>query len=116
MLQGTRGKSCRALHQCPAACACLCTKLARSSDSQRAGAGSCKAPPPSRAVKIEIFLQILDETDTNIPPQDTRAAQALPYNRYSNVQVQEQVPGQSDQPSCYPKLIPSRDVRRRSAS
>lgn len=74
---GDQGPRCRALHQGPAAflaClpACLCCKLAHRIFSGRA---QDRAKPPSRAVKIELFLPILDETDTNFPRQPT--AQAL---------------------------------------
>lgn len=48
---------------------CLPVHKARSLIGFPAGGCRIAQSPPSRAVKIEIFLQILDETDTNIPPK-----------------------------------------------
>lgn len=71
-LQGGRGQGVgRSTRTQQPAClpACAASSLIGFSEGGRRILQS----PPSRAVKIELFLQILDETDTNFPRQQTTA-------------------------------------------
>lgn len=61
------------------------------------GAGFARSP--SRAAKIEIFLQILDETVANSPTQSSLREPT------AEIHSKLQVPGQENQPSCYHELI-----------